>query len=255
MKLRFALLFALALSAGCASSTAKDASVPEEVRVLEEEHSPERLLARGRALARLGDHVRAEQYLSAALDRGAKPAEALPPLLRVCIEARKFRVALDYAEPYLRQDPGDLGLRFVVASLYSTIGEPDAAKRHLEEIVRRQPDNAEVRFALGVLLRDDAGDLRAADEHFRVYLRLEPRGVHAPEARESLLQRVTPRPPPPEKPEPAPPEPAKAEPEAAGEAGEPGAAPEKVEKVEPGPGKARAPGGPEAEPSKGEPGP
>lgn len=154
------------------------------------EETPEKLLARGRAFAHVGDYGRAEQYFAAALDRGAEPRVALPLLMRACAEEKRYRAAIDYAEPQLKKHPGDHRLRFVVASFYVSIGDHQAARAELERIVKEAPDFAAVHYALAVLLRDEGGDVVSADAHFREYLRIEPRGTHAAEARASLLKMV-----------------------------------------------------------------
>jgi tetratricopeptide (TPR) repeat protein len=164
--------------------------VNAQVKFVQAEETPQKLLARGRAFATVGDHARAEQYFAAALDRGADPAVALPLLMRACAEEKRFRAAIDYAEPHLKKHPGDFRLRFVVASFYATIGESTAAREELERIAKDKPDFAAAHFALAVLLRDEHGDVVSADGHFREYLRLEPRGAHAEEARASLLKMV-----------------------------------------------------------------
>ncbi len=78
----------------------------------------------------------------------------------------------------------------MVASFYSTIGDVAAARAELERVVKDRPDHAAAQFALGVLLRDEQGDLVQADLHFREYLRLDPQGAHVDEARGSLLKLV-----------------------------------------------------------------
>jgi tetratricopeptide (TPR) repeat protein len=166
------------------------AKVAAQVQTIHEEATPEKLLARGRAFASVGDNGRAEQYFAAALERGAEPRVALPLLFRVCADERRYRAAIDYAEPQLKKHPEDFHLRFVVASFYASIGETNSARAELASVAKQQPDFAPVHFALGVLLRDDAGDVVSADAQFREYLRLEPRGAHAEEARGSLLKLV-----------------------------------------------------------------
>ena len=52
------------------------------------------------------------------------------------------------------------------------------------------PENVEARYVLAVVLRDEVGDLDAADLEFREYLRLAPKGSHAEEAHGSLLTRL-----------------------------------------------------------------
>lgn len=175
-------------AAGCAPKAGD--KVVAQIKTVQDEETPEKLLARGRAFAAVGDLSRAEQYFAAAIDRGADPRVALPLLLRVCADARRYRAAIDYAEPQLKKHPDDHRLRFVVASFYLTIGESATAREELTRIVTQEPDFAPAHYALAVLLRDDAGDVVTADVHFREYLRLEPRGAHADEARHSLLKLV-----------------------------------------------------------------
>lgn len=184
-------LLAIALAgclAGCAERPGDKAVA--RIKVLEAEETPDKLLARGRGFAAVGDLARAEQYFAIALDRGAEPSVALPLLLRVCAAEKRYRAAIDYAEPQLKKHPDDHRLRFVVASFYMTIGESTIARDELTRIVSARPDFAAPHFALGVLLRDDVGDVVSADTQFREYLRLDPRGAHADEARASLLKLV-----------------------------------------------------------------
>lgn len=173
---------------GCAGNPGDKAVA--RIKVVETEETPDKLLARGRGFAAVGDLSRAEQYFAMALERGADPAVALPLLMRVCAAEKRYRAAIDYAEPQLKRHPDDDRLRFVVASFYMTIGETSAAREQLGRIVAQRPDFAAPHFALGVLLRDDIGDPVSADTQFREYLRLEPRGAHAEEARASLLKLV-----------------------------------------------------------------
>jgi len=187
--LRFVVV-ALVAAGATACTPQPGAKLASDVDAAKKEHTPEVLIERGKAFASVGDFTRAEQYLAAALEEGADPAVALPLLLRSCIAEQRYRVALNYAEPYLKRRPDDYKLRFVVGSLYATIGETKAARGELEELARVKPDYAEVHFALGVLLRDDEQDAAGADAQFREYLRLQPEGSHAPEARGFLLRTL-----------------------------------------------------------------
>lgn len=189
---RAALLVVSALAssalAACGSSAQNERA--EQADAVREDHTSEKLLARGRAFAEVGDLTRAQQYLAAALEEGADPEVALPLLIQVCVAERSYRVALRYAKPYLVKDPNNHRLRFVVATLYLSIGEVKKAQEELTRVANEAPDNALAHFTLGVLLRDDVADVVAADRHFREYLRIEPSGEHAEEARASLLKRV-----------------------------------------------------------------
>jgi tetratricopeptide (TPR) repeat protein len=195
------VLLALPFAAGCADKN----KITAQVATVRAEETPQKLLARGRGFLAVGDFERAEQYLATALDRGAEPRHVLPLLLRACAEEKRYRAAIDYAEPELRRHPDDAKLRFVVASFYASIGDIPSARTELERVVKDKPDLAPAHFALAVLLRDEQGDPVKADIHFREYLRLDPRGSHVDEARGSLLKLVdrggvpvsTPPPPPP----------------------------------------------------------
>jgi len=187
--MRGGLLFVFAsLVLGCAPSPA--AQIKTEFKVMRKEQTTEKLIQRGKTFAALGDGTRAEQYLAAAIEQGADPKQVLPLLLKVCISEQRYRVAIEYAEPELQKHPNDAPLRFVVASLYETIGDTVRARSELEKVVSIKPDFASAHFALAVLLRDEAHDLVAADLHFREYLRLAPDGPHAEEAQGSLLKTV-----------------------------------------------------------------
>lgn len=179
---------AAAALAGCVSQPG--ARIAEQVKAVKAEETPEKLLERGRAFAAIGDYTRAEQYFSAALDEGGDPAVVLPLLLKVCVAEQRYRVAIDHAEPWLQKRPDDYRLRFLVGTLYATIGDAKTAREHYERVTQTAPKHADAHYALGVLLRDDVNDPVGADKHFREYLRLRPDGPHADEARASLLKTV-----------------------------------------------------------------
>jgi tetratricopeptide (TPR) repeat protein len=160
------------------------------MEVMQRETYPEKLVERGKAFAAIGDLTRAEQYLSAALEQGGDAKEILPVLLRVCIEAERYRVAVVYARDYVTRWPDDVRLRFVLATLEAAIGEIDEALDDLHTVVEKNPDDADAQFTLAILLRDDLHDPVAADEHFRECLRLSPEGPHAGQVCASLLKVV-----------------------------------------------------------------
>lgn len=157
---------------------------------LRTEGTTDKLLDRGKAFASMGDHTRAEEYLSAALDQGADPREVLPLLLNVCVQTGRYRSAIQHGENHLRKHPDDVRTRFVVGTLYAAIGETREAKTNLETVVAARPDDSNAHYTLGMIARDNDNDVIAADKHFREYLRIEPNGSHAEEARASLLKRM-----------------------------------------------------------------
>ncbi|HVW25511.1 MAG TPA: tetratricopeptide repeat protein [Polyangiaceae bacterium] len=130
--------------------------------------------------------MRAEQYLSAAIDRGYDRGKALPLLLRVCLSSSRLRAALTHAEPYLRDHPEDDALRYIVAIVHMGLGKMDEARLDLTELLHHDGNNAEAHLLLGIL--DSRTDAAAARDHFRSYLDLAPHGEHAGEARSRLVE-------------------------------------------------------------------
>lgn len=186
-----ALLLSIALGAAAPACTNNRAARVEAAeKTVREEQSPDKLVARGKMFARLGDYTRASQYFAAALDAGADEKDVLPLLLRTYVVSQRFRLAIDLGERYLAKNPRDHFLRFLVATLYSAIDQPERARQHLERVLAQNPKNAEAHYVLAVLLRDRQRDWVGADHHFRQYLMLEPAGPHAEEARGSLLKTV-----------------------------------------------------------------
>jgi tetratricopeptide (TPR) repeat protein len=189
---RFALLAACAAVAGGATSCAPTAAdhVKAEMAVMKQEGKADKLIDRGKAFAAVGDTTRAEQYFAAAISSGADERVVVPLLLTVCARDGRYRVAIQYAEGYLKEHPADLRVRFVLGTLYAAVGEPDAAREALRVVVDARPEDADAHFALGVLLRDSDHDYAGADQQFREYIRLKPRGSHAEEAQASLFKSV-----------------------------------------------------------------
>ncbi|MBX3189254.1 MAG: tetratricopeptide repeat protein [Labilithrix sp.] len=154
------------------------------------ESTTDKLVERGRGFAAVGDTTRAEDYFAAALEQGADPNEVLPLLLAVCVQTQRYRSAIQHAENHLRRHPEDIRTRFVLGTLYAALGETKPAREQLEQVVGARPNDSKAHYALAVLARDNENDVVLADRHFREYLRIEPNGAHAEEARASLLKRM-----------------------------------------------------------------
>lgn len=189
MQRHLTILWLLLAMPSCATGAApRGKGVPDRAAQLQREASAVQLAERGRGFAAVGDLTRAEQYFSASLDAGADARTVLPQLLRVCVAARRYRVGVEHARRYLREDPSDDRLRFLLGVLEAAVGDRDAALRELQVLLENHPDDAEGHYALAVLLRDQADDVVDADAHFRAYIRLSPEGAHAADARASLLK-------------------------------------------------------------------
>lgn len=173
---------------GCAHTPAEKAE--QDLATLRAEHSKDNLAERGRAFAAIGDLTRAEEYLAAAIDQGGNPKEILPLLLDVCVRGGRYRSAIQHAENHLRRNPHDYATKLVVGTLYAALGDDKEAKTALEQVVEARPNDAQAHYVLAVLARDNENDVVSADRHFREYLRIEPNGAHAEEARASLLKRM-----------------------------------------------------------------
>ena len=172
----------LALTLGGCAGESKDREVAQ---ALKQESSAEMLFAKGRAAATIGDLTRAEQYFVAAIKTGGDERKIIKPLLVACITDQRFPVALEYAEQYLYRHPDDVDVRFVAASVHAVLGHADEAQKLLESVVRSRPESAEVHYALATVLYQ-GGNLERAARHDLEYLKLEPEGEHAAQARARL---------------------------------------------------------------------
>jgi tetratricopeptide (TPR) repeat protein len=140
--------------------------------------------------ARSGDLLRAEQYLSAARQRGHDEEAVVYWLVRVCVAASRYQSALRHATHYLRDHPSDWSLRFVVATIYEALGDVARAQSELELIVGAEPSMSLPHYRLAMLYRDRWADQERARAHLEEYLRLTPEGPHAAEVRSALDEVV-----------------------------------------------------------------
>jgi len=178
----------LVICTGCSPTPREQAE--RDFQTIKKENSADRLFDRGKAFAAIGDHTRAEEYLAAAIDAGKDRREAMPLLLDVCVKSGRYRSAIQHAENHLRLHPTDIRTRLMVATLYTALDEPKQARAELEKVVEVKPNEAQAHYLLAVVARDSEHDIVEADRHFREYLRIEPNGSHADEAKASLLKRM-----------------------------------------------------------------
>lgn len=180
---RAGAVFAVLCALGCASTTA---SLPPAGHVTSRDDEAATLFQRGHDAAQRGDSVRAEQYLSLAVDRGYDLERALPLLLQVCLSSSRLRAALDHAEPYLRDHPDAEALRYLVATIHVGLGQTSEARVEIEQLLRANADSSDAHYLLGVL--DSDGDVDSARTHFRTYLDVAPKGERVPEVRSRLAE-------------------------------------------------------------------
>lgn len=173
--------------AGCAPAKHP---VQIQMETMRKEQEPSLLFERGKAYLAIGDITRAEEYLSSSIEAGYDARKAMPHLLKACVLGSRFRQALDHGEAYLRKNPDDLDATFVLGTVHSALGQAAEAKVYLAKVLKARPDNAEIHYALATIYRDIDKDPIMSDKHFREYLRIDPKGEHAREARGNLLEAV-----------------------------------------------------------------
>ncbi len=183
-------MLALLLGGSGCSRAAEEPAIAGGPSRVEEAAASRELVELGLPSARAGDSVRGEQYLSAALEAGADPNQALLPLMQLCIRAGRFEAAAQYGEAYQREVRAKRELAMLLGGLYITLDRDEKAVEQLEQVASDYPELALAHLLLGRLLREKSRDLEQADAHFRGYLRLEPDGLYAREARASLLKRL-----------------------------------------------------------------
>lgn len=174
---------ALVLLSGCAHTTLTRGPERENL-------SPEQLVQVAEAAEQMGDTLRAQQYLGAALRAGADETKVLPKLLVLYVSDGQYRVAIEHCEHYLRRHPNDQKVRLLLSTLHTAVGDHEGAISQYERVLAAAPNDAYAHFALASILHEQGGASLRADEHFRTYLELAPNGEHAAEARGLLLKRV-----------------------------------------------------------------
>jgi len=184
-------LLLVPLGVGCGRATPEPVAAVAESPAGDQAAARRELLELGLAFARSGDSVRGEQYLSAALEEGATADQALLPLMTLCIKAGRFEAAAQYGEAYQRDVAARRELAMLLSGLYLSLDQDDKAIKELEQVAHDYPELALAHLLLARLLRQQQRDLEQADAHYRGYLRLEPNGTYAAEARASLLKQVT----------------------------------------------------------------
>lgn len=177
----------LAMIGGCHHATLHQGS---ELQAELTTVTSEDLFFVGVAHARSGDLLRAEQYLTAARERGYDEASAIYWLVRVCVAASRYHSALRHAAQYLRDHPAHWPLRLVVASIYEALGDLTRAELELEQVVRAAPESPLPHYRLAMLYRRSGNDGGQSKAQLEEYLKLMPRGPHAAEAR-SILSEVS----------------------------------------------------------------
>jgi cytochrome c-type biogenesis protein CcmH/NrfG len=101
-------------------------------------------------------------------------------------------LAAQRAEDHLRKHPSSTRVRLLLASLYQAVDDYAQAVRQYRAVVQLEPSRASAHYALATALLEEGHDRQSADDHFRRYLELDPRGPYAERAQAALLKEVMP---------------------------------------------------------------
>lgn len=186
---RISLFPILLLILSHCGSTLKPTQRSRDTKEVRPELSSQQLFARGVALANSGQLIRAEQYLYLAMQSGYSEDRTLPLILKICLSTSRLRTALNYAQPYLIRHPESWMLRYLVASVYLALEQPLEARNHLTRVLGDNPDLAPAYYLLAVISRDALRDDASTRQHFAAYLKRDPTGTHASEAKAWLRER------------------------------------------------------------------
>jgi len=126
----------------------------------------------GTALAMNGDETGARSELARALEIDASLLHARRVLAQVHAGLRENEYAVEEGRRYLRERPGDVQLRILVAQSLIRLGKSADAERELEAIPE-EAYNSDVHYAYG-RLRMGKGDLAGARKHLLQALELLP---------------------------------------------------------------------------------
>ena len=88
----------------------------------------------------------------------------------------------------LQLSPDEGEARHNLAVVYSALGHPNEAARHLKELVSREPGNAKAALTLGVIQMNVHKDPAAALPNFKRLLKLAPHHPDAEQIRGAVAQ-------------------------------------------------------------------
>lgn len=180
---RYLSLTLLLLSTACSSGRLRPNRPPPSDPIANVGAS--KLRMQGLGFARRGDLVRAQQYLSAAMQKGLDETIIVPELVKVCVASSQLRAALAFAEPYLERHPEDAGMQYVVGTIHMALGNLTAASTHLGGALVAGELIQEALFSLA-LVAQEQGHIDLARANLEKYLSGSPRGLYASRAKKML---------------------------------------------------------------------
>ncbi len=188
MTLKSTMLFvtlSVATAGGCVSAQRPESRTPPSDPLARTSY--ETLQAQGIAYANAGDSVRAQQYLSAALLKGAPESVVIPQLVRVCISGSRLRAALQYAQPYVEKHPDDSGMQYVVGAIHRALGDVKEAQVYLHRALNAEKPMEEAAYELS-LVGKDLGDVVMQEKFLSMYVERNPKGRYALRSKHRLQE-------------------------------------------------------------------
>lgn len=144
---------------------------------------PHNLLEEGRRYASVGEHLRAEQYFTAAVGQGASWDDVIVPLVEVCVQSGRLESALGYVRRHAKRHPLDPALHHLSAALALALRKWDIARNHVQHLEQADRLPAESLLFLGDYFQDRGTEPDRARRYYAAYLRAAPQGQRAPSIR------------------------------------------------------------------------
>jgi Flp pilus assembly protein TadD len=125
------------------------------------------------ALIQAGNYERADNILSEALHYRPRSPELVEAEGDLYLQQNQNGKAKEAYLKCLEMDPNFLRARLSLATAYSGMREPEAARQQLEKVLRIQPDNAQANAQLGRMALD-AGRQEKAQQLTELALKADP---------------------------------------------------------------------------------
>lgn len=125
----------------------------------------------GRIYFKAGQYNKAYQFFKALYEDDSNDEEALISLIEIGRRAGKLQEAIRYAENYSKSKPTCINCTLMVSSLYLEDNRNDSAISVIESAIDRMPNDASLRYRLG-LLYTKKGDNSKAIAQLQEFLKL-----------------------------------------------------------------------------------
>jgi superkiller protein 3 len=150
-----------------ATARAADAGAPAEAN---------KFVERGNKFVESGSLQRAKQEYQKALKIYPKHLDALYNLGKACERLGQKGEAIDDYKRYLDIKSDDADVWTQLALLYDDAGSKNEARRAYEKAIEINPKFGPAHHNLGVLLEEEVGDLKGAEQHLETFVKIEEEG-------------------------------------------------------------------------------